>query len=432
MLYDWAEKLGLWRTALSSVQLTPDDVHQALECLYENVALARTALAERFPEVASASDVRTRALTLRGILLGAIELLQPARQEHFGSHGARSYDVLNLRYIEGMSVTQVAAELNVVERQVYRDLRHSYEELATVLRPRGTTAAEPVPGEGPGGPPEAAMPLQEELARLVPRLRRLDPAQTVTSALRALKPLADRLGAALDFAPAPALPAVSADEGILKQVLIQTLSLAIQSASSVKLTLQPGPDAGRLVLTASFRPDRRPVRTDLLVRLQRLAEQQHLRLNAQETMGGQVAISISMKIAEPRTVLVIEDNEGAIELYRRYLSQSEEWQVAGASDPRLSHDLATRLRPAVILLDIMMPQVDGWSVLQLLQSQPQTAGIPIIICSVFEDPELAAALGASAQLKKPVSQAQLLAALREHASVDYVDAAAGESATDPS
>jgi CheY-like chemotaxis protein len=61
----------------------------------------------------------------------------------------------------------------------------------------------------------------------------------------------------------------------------------------------------------------------------------------------------------------------------------------------------------------MMPEVDGWEVLQTLRMRPQTATTPVIICSVINDPELAYSLGASLVLPKPVSRDKVLSALRQ-------------------
>jgi Amt family ammonium transporter len=63
------------------------------------------------------------------------------------------------------------------------------------------------------------------------------------------------------------------------------------------------------------------------------------------------------------------------------------------------------------MLVIMMPEQDGWDVLQQLRAAPETARLPIIICSVLVEPEIASALGASDYLPKPVTQDALLTKL---------------------
>lgn len=67
--------------------------------------------------------------------------------------------------------------------------------------------------------------------------------------------------------------------------------------------------------------------------------------------------------------------------------------------------------PQAIVLDVMMPQVDGWEVLARLRQHPGTARIPVIICSVLADADLAAALGAMAVVPKPVTRQAFLSAL---------------------
>jgi CheY-like chemotaxis protein len=61
----------------------------------------------------------------------------------------------------------------------------------------------------------------------------------------------------------------------------------------------------------------------------------------------------------------------------------------------------------------MMPQMDGWELLQTLKLDAHTSHIPIIICSAWDDPDLSRTLGAAAFLKKPVTQKMLLEAIEQ-------------------
>jgi CheY-like chemotaxis protein len=88
--------------------------------------------------------------------------------------------------------------------------------------------------------------------------------------------------------------------------------------------------------------------------------------------------------------------------------------VVGAKDGAPALRLAAELQPRLITIDVMMPNLDGWEVLQRLKTTPETAHIPVVVCSVLHEPELALAMGASDYLTKPVQQADLLAVLERH------------------
>jgi CheY-like chemotaxis protein len=111
-------------------------------------------------------------------------------------------------------------------------------------------------------------------------------------------------------------------------------------------------------------------------------------------------------------ILIVEDNPGVSELYQRYL-QGSPWRPLLLTDPAETFAKAQEVRPAAIILDVLMPGMDGWSVLQALRATPDLAHIPVIICSVINDPELAAALGAAVSLKKPLSRLELIEALKQ-------------------
>jgi CheY-like chemotaxis protein len=115
-------------------------------------------------------------------------------------------------------------------------------------------------------------------------------------------------------------------------------------------------------------------------------------------------------VENEKTLLMIEDNEGLIRAFQGYLADYD-YLVIGATTGDEALKLAREVIPAAITLDIMMPSQDGWEILQALKSNPSTRSIPVIICSVLEDPELARSLGAEAYLQKPISQADLLEAL---------------------
>ena len=70
-----------------------------------------------------------------------------------------------------------------------------------------------------------------------------------------------------------------------------------------------------------------------------------------------------------------------------------------------------------IILDIMLPGVDGWQILQKCKTHPETADIPVLICSVLDMQDVALSLGADAYIKKPPSREEFLSTLQAWAGV---------------
>lgn len=85
--------------------------------------------------------------------------------------------------------------------------------------------------------------------------------------------------------------------------------------------------------------------------------------------------------------------------------------VRTAGDGRTGLYMAKSLKPRVILLDVMMPDMDGWSVLSTLKADPGLAGIPVVMVSFVADATLSASLGAVEAVPKPVDWTRLKAIL---------------------
>ena len=100
-------------------------------------------------------------------------------------------------------------------------------------------------------------------------------------------------------------------------------------------------------------------------------------------------------------VLVVDDDESQRELLTRFLER-EGFAVHTASDGRTGLEMAKAIRPRAILLDVMMPQMDGWSVLTALKADPDVSGIPVVMASFVYEPAMANALGAADYVQKPV------------------------------
>jgi DNA-binding response OmpR family regulator/anti-sigma regulatory factor (Ser/Thr protein kinase) len=112
-------------------------------------------------------------------------------------------------------------------------------------------------------------------------------------------------------------------------------------------------------------------------------------------------------------VLVIDDDPTVHDLMTRYLGR-EGFEVMVAPGGREGLRMARELKPDVITLDVMMAEMDGWSVISALKADPETAEIPVIIMTMLDDREMGFALGASDYMTKPVNRDRLLGVLHKH------------------
>lgn len=112
-------------------------------------------------------------------------------------------------------------------------------------------------------------------------------------------------------------------------------------------------------------------------------------------------------------VLVIDDDPNTRALMVRYLTK-EGFTAHTAANGREGIELARALQPALITLDVMMPEVDGWTVLSMLKADPQLAGIPVVMLTMVAEPDKGPPLGAAEFLTKPVDFKRLSALLHRY------------------
>ncbi len=117
--------------------------------------------------------------------------------------------------------------------------------------------------------------------------------------------------------------------------------------------------------------------------------------------AGDEAADGAAEVETADCVLVVDDDPATRDLLTRFLHR-EGFAVRSAADGRSGLVLARALKPRVILLDVMMPQMDGWSVLAAIKAEPGLAETPVVMISFVNEPSLAASLGAEDFLAKPV------------------------------
>jgi CheY-like chemotaxis protein len=383
-----------------------EQVKHALEHLYDFPYLQRLPLAQAGASSAEHAG-HTPGQRLQHDLIAAIEALNPGRDVPFRSSRARHYNLLLLHCVEGKTVQEAAHELGVSRRQAHRDLGHGEESVAAVLWAR--RAPPPVPEQQPRAMQISSV--QAEMERLETRPRLTEVRSLLQQAQQAVERLAQQRAVSLN-ADLPLRPAtVSADPVVARQVLINTLSRAIEQAQPGAMHLTLAASEEQISLTLGYRPLPEAVDAPVIdYVIAQLVDRLGWTAQQADQPGGLRTVTLALQAHGP-TVLVIDDNAGLVELLKDYLT-GHACRVVAATSGREGLRLAQEAAPHAIVLDVMMPEIDGWELLQRLRNHPQTAAIPVIICSVFNNPELAYSLGASLFLPKPVSRDDVLAALQ--------------------
>lgn len=131
-------------------------------------------------------------------------------------------------------------------------------------------------------------------------------------------------------------------------------------------------------------------------------------------VGAVAAIPDAARTVDDR-VLVVDDDATVRDLMRRFLGR-EGFDVVTAESGAEALSAVRAQRPSVITLDVLMPDMDGWSVLQELKADPELAGIPVIMVTIVDEKHKGIALGASDYLNKPIDRGRLAAILARYRS----------------
>ena len=118
------------------------------------------------------------------------------------------------------------------------------------------------------------------------------------------------------------------------------------------------------------------------------------------------------------TILVIDDDPAFLEIMMRFLTH-EGYRVVMTSSGMEGINIAKALRPLAILLDVNMPEMDGWHVLSELKDTPEIAHTPILMVSVLKELQKKEAIGASGLITKPIQRELLLETIRTHTHQDH-------------
>jgi CheY-like chemotaxis protein len=392
-----------------------EQVKQALEHLQDFPFLNRHPLAKAFPPAAGRVQ-ETDGQRLRRGLMEAIEALNPGQEVFYRSYPARFYHLIKLHYVESMIMQDVAQELGVSERQAFRDLRRAEEAVAAILWERVQGQPQPPPLPPPLPPPAGAArekaELKDEISALETHFQSIDLRTLVQSARKAVERLAAQAGLSIELSLPEEPLLLFTDFDVAQQVIISLFSRVVQNAQPPRLATRLDQHAKQKMLEFCYRPGPSAASAgEIQAVVRQFAQRLGWSIRQERLPSGEERLQLILD-TQDALLLVVDNNEALAELLTRYLS-GEAIQVISAATGQEGLRLAQTMHPEAVVLDVMMPEMDGWEVLQRLQTNPETADIPVIVCSIFNDPPLAYSLGARYYLPKPVPREAFRAILQQ-------------------
>ena len=251
-----------------------------------------------------------------------------------------------------------------------------------------------------GGPPEDPA----DLTQLLPGITAL------------FQPLAQEYGVVFTSRLDVTIPRAAVDTVAMRQVLVNLLGIAVPRAAShsqLKLSAILNGAEIQLEIHCPSSPSDSTA----------FSAVEQFRLDVSRVLlqhfGGRLGVGgdqsefnalLSLPGLERLPLMLVDDNDGTHQLFQRYTSGTR-YRLFGTHNPSETLAMVEKFSPQIIILDVMMPRVDGWELLGRLSSNSQTSQIPVIVCTIMAQEELALSLGAKGFLQKPVTRQAFLAEL---------------------
>jgi len=404
------------------------ELRGALRHLYDWAYLRRCPLVRSFG-VGQREDAPS---ALRRVLIDAIEDLKPDATIPSKSKAWRTYRLLRARFTEQFTQAEVARELGLSIRHLRREETVAVQMLAAHLWRQYDVSLTwqgleetlgPAAGDELSTVEELPSPERElEWIQETAPPASVDVGEMIQPALKIANSVAQEAGVQVMCAPLDGIPQVVAQETTIRQALVTVLTTAIRRVPGGEVHLGLCCSGGEVVISVRAHgrgasralTDHEIERLEMARRLVALSGGS-LELVGSEMGGEPFGVTLTLQLREQTPVLVIDDNVDTLQLIERYLSNSR-YRFVGASDPGQALRMAEEVAPRAIVLDVMLPQMDGWELLGRLHEHPAIRGVPIIVCTILPEAQLASDLGAAAFVRKPFSRRVLLQALDQQTS----------------
>jgi len=393
-------------------------LREALIHLYDTQYLRQSPLLE----ILGTQGAVEPASALRERLLKAVADLKPAPTVPTSSRDWRLYDALFHPYVQQLNQRLVADQLALSVRQLRREQRTALEILADRLwKPASDVPSaqhKPVLINNDNG---STFHREFDWLKDLPPAQPTDLAAALAETLTLIQPLATQNHTRIVTTGWEELPYLSVHPVALNQILLNVLTVAIARAVEGVVTVAarvlswdieiivqpPGGGASTALLTAD-----EAASIAIAEHLAHLCNGTLARSNVGADEGS-FAVRVTLPLLNQVAVLAIDDNADTLQLLERY-TVGTRYRFVGTSTPEEAFALAEAHQPHLIILDVMMPQIDGLKMIGMLRQHPCTQSVPIIVCTILPQEKLVLSLGADGFLRKPFTRQTLLDTLTQH------------------
>lgn len=368
---------------------------------------------------------------IQNALIQAIEEMKPSPEVPSTARSRRIYNLLSYRFVHDLTQEETAERLGISARHLRREQPEAVYALALHLwEARCLDSLPPSDLRQESEQSEDALSMgirspdwQSQLKQDLSSLQKSAPgtvapvSEIIHSGIVLANVLALKKGVTLKTDSVQPNLVADIHPSAMRQVLIKATRQLVDYMSFGEITFRAWRDKKRIRIDIVGAPVMvaEPPRNDLVREI--LA-----------ALGGscdiQVATeSISFRIAFPSVdhgIVVVDDNPDMIHLYQRY-AMGTRYHIYASDGAHLFKTVEAHC-PSVIVLDVMLPDTDGWDLLAHLSEHPTTRSIPVVVCSVVREEDLALALGAAGYLSKPVQRHDFIRALERVLDQDSAEA----------
>ncbi|MCX7681608.1 MAG: response regulator [Anaerolineae bacterium] len=360
-------------------------------------------------------SIQDGALAVQAIILRAIKDLEPPSDTPLTAHTRQAYDLLHNRFVLRLTQEETADRMHISRTSVHRAQRTAVHVLARKLWEKCLAQQMGESEETAEDLNAQASDWHTQMERELAALQASAPhavsyvEETINSVLKLREALASPPEAHVEVESVQPGLVAAIHPSVLRQILIAAIRRMAHYTSTGPIAIFARLEDGnvKITLTSTVATgDKRPTESDLV---RDLLVPPGVQVEA-HVNGDRAFLWVGLPSTGKVTVLVVDDNPDMARFYRRSAEKTSYHIVHTGEGQNLFETIAATA-PDIIVLDVMLPDIDGWELLTRLHQDPATRSIPVVVCTVVREEELALSLGAACYLPKPVRSREFIEAL---------------------